>query len=159
MKEIEPNINTDNEAQAMYRTMLTIVAKQQPTEVTRMVIDNLLPFYVRVSSNKSRQVRKTLDYIQKMSERGIPESRRAEMLSQEPILKLANAWNCLERAETSYSRFKDKETEQVSHNAYKRVEKLRKEAMELIQTTDLSGVKDIRLTEAVDRFTVKEEIK
>ena len=156
MKEKEPIIKTDNEAQATYRTMLTMIAKQQPTEVTRTVIDNILPFYVRIASNRSRQIRRTLDYIQKMSEQGIPESRRAEMLSQEPILKLANAWNCLERAETSYSRFKEKETDLLSQNAYKRVKKLRNEALDLIQTTDLSGVKDTRLLEAVNRFTVKE---
>jgi len=156
MKEKEPIIKTDNEAQATYRTMLTMIAKQQPTEVTCIVIDNILPFYVRIASNRSRQIRRTLDYIQKMSEQGIPESRRAEMLSQEPILKLANAWNCLERAETSYSRFKEKETDLLSQNVYKRVKKLRNEALDLIQTTDLSGVKDTRLLEAVNRFTVKE---
>jgi hypothetical protein len=156
MKETEPTIKTDSEAQAMYRIMLSMVAEQQPTNTTRLVIDAILPPNIRISSDTTKEVRKTLDYIQNSFDNGITDSRRKEIAIHEPVLKLADAWNCVLLAETRYSHIADKERKEILENSIKRVEKLRKNATDLIQTTDFSGVPDKILIESVNRFTIKE---
>ena len=156
MKEFEPNNIADNEAQAKYRTMLTMVAEQQSSYVTRNVIEAILPWYVRGHSYNNDTVKLALNYIQNPLVYGLSESQKNEMACDEPVLKLADAWNCVQLAEASCFSIANKEKNEVFQNAIKGVEKLRKNAMDLVQTTDLSGVSDIDLKKAVDRFTEKE---
>ena len=159
MKEIESNIKPDNEAQASYRFLLSMAAEQQPTGTTCKVIEAVLPWFVRGSSNTQNAIRSALGYIQNPLIYGMSEAQRKEMTRCEPILKLANAWNSVLSAETVNSIISADENDKILKASVNRVEMLRKNATELIQTTDLSGISDRDLKRVVDHFTSEEKIK